>query len=237
MKKIVLFIIFLINPILDSFSQGLLINEINENVISIIENYYSRKNSLLITIEFSFNEQGKLNSQIFSSEQINLNTIYLYNSEGKLIEEHLESQYGNSKTIYQELLANIDTFINYISEEDISASGKVYYDNDKNIIKRISCSKNNDTLCVDESKYDETGNLLHRKFISYQSNIESTFHNYNYNEKNITNLYVVLDKDGNEKTYESYEYEFDSFHNWIVKKVFNKNNELIKTITREIKYK
>jgi len=208
------------------------------SVSSIIENDYSKNDSLIITKYFEFDSLGYLNSVIYNTSRVykkytfNSKIINSYTSEHRIKETKtyrddivlLSQKYLNISTLF-------DSIILYDSENAIVGYGSLKYDKDYNVIESKLYDNNDKIITQEYSEYDKNSNLVRNESIG--SNIFNFRHYYDSSFRRIKTISSNTDS----AVIEYFTYIDDSIGNWVIKKTYNNDHTLIDSAVREIFYK
>jgi hypothetical protein len=179
----------------------------NENLKE--ENIYDEENEIIETVTFKHNSIGQMIEEFREDYDILLTAFYNENGQLEIVKDKSELQGYGEKTF---IIKREETQPENISEIETIQNDKLY---GKSFYKYDSLGN----VIMTEHR-DEQNDLISSEFIEYDT------------KNNISKLTV---KDTRRTTEYSYDYNYDSFENWINSK-FYVNGELNLETIREIEY-
>lgn len=213
-------------------------------------NYYNKKGELIEYKQFEFdgsiyekailtkNEMGKPLKGIINSSDGNLKRYWItkldkngnvvefnnYDSNDKLLSNE-KSEFDKNGNEIKKTHTNLE--YNY-------TSNTTYKYNSKNqMIERIHYNGAQNSTDKRTYKYDDKGNEV--ESVLTRPNGDYTKFVSTYNDQNDILTQYWIDKDGNQKHWNNWEYSYDKYSNWITKKRFS-NGELGYIWERKIEY-
>lgn len=170
---------------------------------------YDENENLIETVSFKHNSKNLMTEEFRKDYDIKLNAIYDENNQLQKVTDKSELQ-GYGEKIY-----NIKRNPNNLEN-----------------ITEISLFQNDELSQVSKYKYDERGNVIEVEHISANNEpISAELIDYDKND----NIIKLSSKNKRRTTEYSYEYQYDSFGNWIKFK-FYINGDFSQETKREIHY-
>lgn len=209
----------------DGMSTSQVIYDANKNIIDETCWIYNEDN-LLLRVEFSnYDIHGCTKIECKYNEYAELIRTDFFDKEFRIFQSVITTYYSSGHE-------HMNYFLDENEEETYIY--EFIYDDNNVLVESSGYDAVNNHKSKHTYDYDNNGNKIFEKWVDEKGNIEMIYE-WEYDKYN--NLLKYTWSDGKHVfTSEKYEYSYDNLDNWVEKSVFNKENEKVQHIVREIEY-